>query len=46
MAFGEEAAEQVLVVVRAVHVGGVEEVDAEIDRPAQNRQGLLVVSGP
>ena len=35
-AFGEEAPDQFFIVVRAIHVGGVEEVDAQIDSPLQH----------
>ncbi len=37
-------AHQALVVADAVHVGGVEEVAAELDRPFQGRERLLVVA--
>ena len=42
-AAGERAAEQLLVVVRAVQLGGVEEGDAELDRPVQRGDRLVGV---
>jgi len=40
----ERLAEQLLVVAPAVHVRGVEEVHAEVDRPVDDRDRLRVVA--
>ena len=37
--------DQLLADVRTVRVGGVDEVDAELDGPAEHRLGLVAVAG-
>ena len=44
-AAGERAADELLVRERAVHVGGVEERDAELERAMDHRERLRVVTG-
>ena len=41
----ERPAEELLVLTPAIHVGAVEVVDAEIDRPVDQRNPSLVVAG-
>ena len=43
---GDRAADELLVRARAVHVGGVEEVDAELERAMDRRDRLLFVRAP
>jgi len=43
-AAGERTAHQLLVGERAVHVGGVDERDAEVDRPVDDRDRAVVVA--
>src|SRR5208283_2630318 len=40
----QRLADQLLVVADAVHIGGVEESDPELDRALQRRGGLVVVA--
>src|SRR5256885_14187621 len=42
---GDRLAHEPLVGVRAVHVGGVEEVDAQIERPVDGRDRFAFVRG-
>ena len=44
VAVGKETADQLLIVVRAIGVGGIEEVDAQIDGTTQDRQRFRVVA--
>ena len=43
---GDRLADELLVRVRAVHLGGVEEVAAQLERAVDRRERLALVGGP